>query len=102
MKCCGSARANMRRDDNLNILTQGHQEPHQPLNGKLPKIAAQHLGNIWLLHPKKAGRFGLFEATLTHQAVNPDNELSFDKMFLGIGQTNVGKHIAAALFEIDR
>jgi len=37
-----------RSNDDFNILIERHQETQEALHGKLPKLAAQHLGDIGL------------------------------------------------------
>ena len=50
----------MRLHDNLDVLIERHEEPEKALNGKLPELAAQHLGNIGLANAKQIGRLDLF------------------------------------------
>jgi CHASE1-domain containing sensor protein len=79
----------MRRHHDLDVLAERHQEAHEPLDGKLPEIAAQHFGNVRLPDAEKFRRFDLFQAALLHQSVDPEDKLGLDQMLLGLGKADI-------------
>jgi hypothetical protein len=87
--------ATMRLHDDLDILIERHQKAQKPLNGKLPELPAQHLGDIGLPDAEKLGRFGLFQAALFHERVNLEDELRFDEVLFRIRQAEILEHIPA-------
>src|SRR3990170_1293903 len=44
-----SARRRRRTHDDLHILAERHQKPHQPLDRELTKVPLEQLGNVRLL-----------------------------------------------------
>jgi hypothetical protein len=50
----------MRLYQDLNILIERHEKTQKALDGKLPKLAAQHLGDIRLADSEEVGRLDLF------------------------------------------
>ncbi len=91
----------MRPENDFDILPQGHKKAQQPLNRKLPEIAAQHPGDIRLLHAEKLSGCNLLQSPLLHQPVDLQNQLGLELMLLGIGKADIGKIIAAAGFMLD-
>ena len=53
-------RITVRFYHDFNILIEGHEKAQQPLHGKLPELAAQHLGDIGLADAEQIGRLDLF------------------------------------------
>src|SRR4051794_17505487 len=70
----------VRRHHDLNILTEGDQEAEQPFDGELPKIAAQHVGNVWLRHAEQLCGRDLLEPPGLHEAADLGDKLSLDEV----------------------
>ena len=47
----------MRFYHDFNILIERHEKAQKALDGKLPELAAQHLGNIGLAYAEEIGFF---------------------------------------------
>jgi hypothetical protein len=88
----------MRFYYDFHILVERHKEPQQTLNRKLPKLAAQHLGNVGLLDAEEIGGFGLLKAAPFHDRVDFVDQLRFDQMLLGIWDAKILKHVSASDF----
>jgi hypothetical protein len=58
------ASAPVRLHHDLDILIERYEEAQEALNRKLPKFAAQHLGDVRLFDAETRGSLDLFQATL--------------------------------------
>src|SRR6202035_5666060 len=88
----------MRFYHDFNILIECHEKAQKALDGKLPEIAAQHLGYIGLADSKQIGRLDLFQAALFHERVDLEDKLRLDEMLLRIRNAEILEHIPAAGF----
>lgn len=61
----------MRLHYNLDIVIKGHQEAQQALDGKLPKIAPQHLRDIGLTPSRSAASACLREVAKAVRKLSP-------------------------------
>jgi hypothetical protein len=55
LQCRGVVSAAVRFYDDLHILIERHEEAQQSLNGKLPKLTAQHLRYVGVAGSKQSG-----------------------------------------------
>ena len=51
----------MRFYHDLNVLIERYEKAEQPLDGKLPELAAQHLGDVRLADAQQIGRLDLLK-----------------------------------------
>src|SRR5437588_12935462 len=94
----GIAPVTMRFYHDFNILTERHEEAQKALNGKLPEIAAQHLGYIGLTDSEQIRRLDLFQAALFHERVDLEDKLRLDEMLLRFRHAEILEYIPAAGF----
>ena len=87
-------------DNDLDILPKRHKETQQAFDRKLPKLPAQHFGDIGLANAKQTCGFDLFQAALFHNRVNLQHQLRLDKMLVGMGKAEVSEDIVASCFII--
>ena len=87
-------------DNDLDILPKRYKETQQTFDRKLPKLPAQHFGDIGLANAKQTCSFDLFQAALFHNRVNLQHQLRLDQMLFGIGKAEVSEDIVASFFII--
>src|SRR6266853_6807798 len=63
-------RITMRFYQDFDVLIERHEKTQKALDGKLPKLAGQHLGDIGLADAEEIGRLDLFQAALSHERVD--------------------------------
>jgi hypothetical protein len=98
MQSWSVAPAPVRLHDDLDILIERHQKAQKALNGKLPEIAAQHLGDVGLFDPEKIGSLNLFQAAIFHDCVDFENELRLNQVLCGVRHADVFEDIPAPGF----
>ena len=59
----------MRFYHDFNILIERHEEAQKTLDGKLPELAAQQLGDIGLAYAEQISRLDLFQTALFDDGV---------------------------------
>jgi hypothetical protein len=82
----------------LYILIERYEEAQKALNGKLPELTSQHLGNVGLADAEQLGGLNLFETALFHDGIDLEYKLRFNEVLLRIRHTNVLEHIATPEF----
>src|SRR5262245_65130165 len=75
----------------------GTHEAEQPLEREAIEAPAQQVGNIGLADAHPLGRSLLSEPGLLDHLVDADDEVSLDHVLVGMGQSEVGKDVAAAV-----
>ena len=85
-------------DSDLDILPQGCEKVHEALDRERAGAVAHQCGNVGLLDAEELSRFGLGQPALLDQAVDLQREPRFQEFLLGMGKTEIGEDIPAALF----
>src|SRR5258708_4622841 len=98
MQGWGILRISMRLYQDFNILIECHEKTQKALDGKLPELAAQHLGYIRLTDAEEICRLDLFQAAPFHECVDLENKLCLNEMFVRIRHTEILEHVSAAVF----
>lgn len=85
----------------FNILPKGGQKVHQALDGEVARLPAHQTGNVRLLDAQyRAGR-GLRESSILDKPIDFEREAGLELFALGIRKAEVGKDVAATLFDSD-
>ena len=82
----------------IDILPKGGQKVHQTLDREVAGLPAHQTGNVRLSNAQYRAGLGLRESSVLDQAVDLQREARFELLTLGVGKTEVGKDVAAALF----
>ena len=85
----------------LDVLAKVGQKLHEALDRKHPRPVAQQRGDVRLLDAKDAASLGLGEATRFDDLVDLQRQTRLQKFLLGMGQIEIGKHVAAPLLRAD-
>jgi hypothetical protein len=88
----------MRRDQDFNVLIESHEKTQEALYGKLPQLAAQHLGHVGLPDAEQIGCLDLFQATLSHERVDFADQLGLDEVLVCIPHAEVFAFVPMAAF----
>jgi hypothetical protein len=88
----------MRFYQDFNILIERHKKTEKALHRKLPKLATQHLGDVGLADAEEVGGLDLFQAALSHERVDFENELRLDEVLVRIPQAEILEHVPATAF----
>ena len=86
-----------RPDRDFHILVQRRQEFYQPGDGEIARAVAHQSGHVGLLDAEDLSGLGLAQAALLDDLVDLQRQASLEKLLLRIGQSKIGKHVAAAL-----
>ena len=65
----------MRLHHDFNVLSERDEKPHQPFDGELPEISAEHLRHVGLPDTEKSSCFRLLEIAGFHQSVDLVDQL---------------------------
>jgi hypothetical protein len=87
-----------RLHDNLHVVAQGDQEPHQPLYRIATELASQHGGDLRLIDPHEFSRGRLRQPPSPDGSVNLNNQSGLDQMFAGLSQAEVRENIPRTRF----
>src|SRR5581483_3173018 len=85
-------------DDDLDVLVEGDQEPHQSLDRELSELPAHHLRNIRLLHPEQAGGLRLRKTAARYDRLDFIDQFRLDEVFLSVWNADVLEHVRPANF----
>jgi len=85
-------------DSDLDILPQGCEKLHEALDRERAGAVAHQCGDVGLLNAEKLPRFGLGQPALLDQAKDLQCEPRFQEFLFGMGKTEIGEDIPAALF----
>ena len=91
-----------RPDGNLHVLAQGGEKIHETLDGEGAGSVAHQGRDTGLLDAEDFPRLRLSEAALLDETVNLQGEARFQKLLLGMGKSEIGENVPAALFELHR
>jgi len=81
----------------LNVLPEGGQKLHQPLDGEGAGPSAHERGDVWLPDPEDLPGLGLREAALPDEAVDLQRQIGLELLALGMGESEIAEDVAAAL-----
>ena len=84
-----------------NVLPEGGQEPHQPLDGEGTGPSAHERGDVGLPDPEDLAGLGLREAALPDEAVDLQRQIGLELLALGMGESEITEDVAAALLHAD-
>jgi hypothetical protein len=84
-------------DDDLDVLSEGGEKVHEAFYGKSAGTVAHQGRDVGLFDPQNLAGFRLGDPALLYETVNLQREFCFQKFLFGMGQTEVGKNISAAL-----
>ena len=84
----------------LDVLAEGGEKVHETLDGKGTGAVAHQGGNVRLLDGEDLASFGLLEAAFSKEAINLERKLCLQEFLLGMGETEVGKNISTAFFDL--
>jgi hypothetical protein len=90
-----------RLDGDFNVLAEGGEKVHKALDRKVAGLPAHETGNVGLLDTEDLSRLRLGEAAFFDQAVDFERKSSFEVLPFRIGEAEVAKDVAAALFHSD-
>src|SRR5260370_21787662 len=85
-----------RRDRYLDILAEGGQEVDQAAYGEVAGPIARHSGYLRLRNPKNLPGFRLGGPTLLDDAVDFGSQAWLHQLPVRVGQSKIGKNVAAA------
>lgn len=80
------------------IVFEGCGEVHEALDGEAFELVALQGGDFGLVDAEEAGGFGLSEFAVGEDFVDDDAEAELGVEFFGVGQAEVGKHVARTDF----
>src|SRR5580658_2466490 len=86
-----------RPDGYLYVLTEGCKEFHETPHRKTACSVAHEQGHVGLLDAERFSGLRLRKLAFADDSINLKRQPRFHHFLLGIWQTNVCKHIAAAL-----
>src|SRR2546425_1137304 len=84
----------------LHVLAESGEKVHEALGGKGAGPIAHQGRDMRLLNAENLAGIGLLEAPFFDEAVNLKREPRFQELLLGMGQTEVGKNVAAAFLHL--
>ena len=90
-----------RPHGNFNILAEGGQKIHEPLDGEVAGLPAHETGNMRLLDAQNRASLCLREFPLLDQPVDLERKTGLELLPFRVWKTEVGKDIAAALLDSD-
>src|SRR5690242_788962 len=84
----------------LHVLPKCRQKVHQAPHRHRNRLAAHQRGYLRLGGTQEPPSLSLGDAAPLQQAINLYGQLSFEQLLLGVSETKIGKHVAAAPFVI--
>jgi len=75
--------------DDFNILVERHEEAQKALDGKLPELTAEHLGDIGLFDAEQTGGRRLCQAACFHDGLDLEHQLRLDQVFFPVRHTDL-------------
>src|ERR1035441_6108206 len=90
-----------RPHGDLHVLAEGGQKVHEPLDREVAGLPTHQTRDMRL--PGAQNRAGpcLWEAPLLAQPVDLEREAGLEQLPFGVGKAEVGKNVAATLFDPD-
>ncbi len=89
-------------DGDLDVLPEGGEKVHEALDGKRAGAVAHQGRYVRLLDAENLAGFDLLEAAFLDEAVNLERKPGFQEFLFGMGETEVGKDVAAVFLNPDR
>ena len=87
-----------RLDDDLHIMAQGDEEPHQAFYRIAAELACQHCRYLGLIDANELSRGRLGQLSLADGPVDLNDQAGLDQVFAGVGQAEVREDVARAGF----
>jgi hypothetical protein len=87
-------------NDDVDRAVQPPQHAQQPLDGDVPKAAAEQSRDVGLADSDQPRRGALAKAALGHHGGDLADEPGLGMMASGIGKAEIGEDIAAASFNL--
>src|SRR6266568_108492 len=87
-------------DGDVHVLAESGEKVQEALDGKGARPIAHQGRDVRLLDAENFASIGLLEAAFFDEAVNLQREPRFQELLLGMGQTEVGKNVAAAFLHL--
>ena len=90
-----------RPHGNFNVLAERGQKVHEPLDGEVAGLPAHQTGNMRLPDAQNRTSPCLCESSILDRPVNLDSEAGLELLPFRVRKAEVGKNVAATLFEPD-
>jgi len=84
--------------DNLHVLPKGGEKVYEAFDREGAGAVAHQGGDVGLLDAEDVPGSGLGKAARLDEAVDLQREPCFQELLFGMGKTEIGEHIPAALF----
>src|ERR1035438_4933935 len=85
----------------FNVLAQGGQKVHEPLDGEVAGLPAHQTGNMRLPDSQNRASLCLGESAILDQQVDLERDPGLELLPFRVGKAEVGKNVAATLFDPD-
>lgn len=95
-EAAGAAGPGTLLDLDLHVLVQGHHEAKQAIDREAAKATSKYMGHVGRVDSPELGDILLLQTTLVDQFPHETDEAGLERMGLGVGRADVGKHVAAA------
>src|ERR1035438_8105958 len=86
---------------NFNVLAEGGQKVHEPLHREVAGLPTHQTGNMRLPDAQNRAGLCLCEFPFLDQPVDLEREAGLEQLPFGVGKAEVGKNVAATLFDPD-
>jgi hypothetical protein len=83
----------------FNVLAEGGQKVHEPLDGEVAGLPTHQTGNMRLPNAQHRAGLCLCESPILDQPVDLEPEAGLESLPFRVGKAEVGKNVAATLFD---
>src|ERR1035441_3560213 len=90
-----------RPHGNFDVLAERGQKVHEPLDGEVAGLPTHQTGNMRLPDAQNRASLCLCESPVLDQPVDLEREAALELLPFGVGKAEVGKNVAATLFDPD-
>src|ERR1035437_9407845 len=90
-----------RPHGNFNVLAEGGQKVHEPLDGEVAGLPTHQTGNMRLPDAQNRAGLCLCESPILDQPVDLEREAGLEWLPFRVGKAEVGNKVAATLFDPD-